>query len=102
LRSPWCLHPHLVIIFFRDENLTDALFRVTGPYRIGLDRVAHDREPALNRILAIHTRGAWYRVHDALAAVRLVASQACLCGLLVAVILALHSRTSLDFIYFQF
>jgi len=32
----------------------------------------------------------------------LVASQACLCGLLFAVILVFRSRTSLDFIYFQF
>jgi alginate O-acetyltransferase complex protein AlgI len=32
----------------------------------------------------------------------LVASQACLCGLLFAIILVFRSRTSLDFIYFQF
>jgi alginate O-acetyltransferase complex protein AlgI len=32
----------------------------------------------------------------------IVASQACLCGLLFAVILVFRSRTSLDFIYFQF
>ena len=32
----------------------------------------------------------------------LVASQACLCGLLFAAILVFRSRTSLDFIYFQF
>lgn len=31
-----------------------------------------------------------------------VASQACLCGVLFALILVLRSRTALDFIYFQF
>ena len=45
------VRPKLVIIFFRDENLTDAAFRVTGEYRGSLDRVAHDREPVLNDIL---------------------------------------------------
>jgi hypothetical protein len=55
-----------VVFFFRDENLTDPMFRVTGGYRANLDRVARDREPVLNEILAMHTRGAWYRVHAAL------------------------------------
>jgi hypothetical protein len=63
------VHPKLVIIFFRDENLTDPMFRVTGPYRASLDRVAHDREPALNDILKARTLGGWYPVHDAIASV---------------------------------
>ena len=63
------VRPKLVIIFFRDENLTDAMFRVTGEYRASLDRVARDREPALNDILAMHTEGGWYAVHEALGAV---------------------------------
>jgi hypothetical protein len=58
------VHPRLVIIPFRDENLTDPMFRVTGRYRANLDRVARVREPVLNEILAMHTRGAWYRAHD--------------------------------------
>lgn len=60
------VRPKLVIIFFRDENLTDPMFRVTGSYRSNLDRVARDREPALNEILAQHTAGGWYRVHEAI------------------------------------
>jgi hypothetical protein len=60
-------HPKLVIIPFRDENLTDPMFRVTGRYRANLDRVARVREPVLNDILAMHTRGAWYRAHEAVA-----------------------------------
>ena len=63
------VRPKLVIFFFRDENLTDAMFRVTGEYRASLDRVAHDREPALNAILAMHTEGGWYAAHEALEAV---------------------------------
>jgi hypothetical protein len=60
------VRPTLVVFFFRDENLTDPMFRVSGSYRAGLDRVAHEREPVLNEILAMHTQGAWYRVHAAL------------------------------------
>jgi hypothetical protein len=60
------VHPRIVIIFFRDENLTDPMFRVTGPYRATLDAAARDREPALNDVLAMHTAGAFYRVHDAI------------------------------------
>jgi hypothetical protein len=60
------IHPKLVVFFFRDENLTDPMFRVTGIYRPNLDRVARDREPALNEILAMHTQGSWYRLHAAL------------------------------------
>jgi|WetSurMetagenome_2_1015567.scaffolds.fasta_scaffold16645_3 hypothetical protein len=56
-------HPRLIIIFFRDENLTDPMFRVTGMYRGQLDRVARDHEGVLNDILAAHTQGAWFRVH---------------------------------------
>lgn len=63
------VHPKLVIIPFRDENLTDPMFRVNGRYRGSLDRVARVREPVLNEILAMHTDGAWYRAHDAVDAV---------------------------------
>ncbi len=60
------VRPRVVIIFFRDENLTDPMFRVTGPYRATLDRAAREREPALNEVLAMHTEGAFYQVHEAL------------------------------------
>lgn len=60
------VHPRLVIIFFRDENLTDPMFRVTGIYRGNLDRAARDREPVLNDVVAMHTAGGWYKVHASL------------------------------------
>jgi hypothetical protein len=56
------IKPRAAIFFFRDENLTDPLFRVNPA---ALDRAAHDREPELNRILAANTHGAFYRVHGA-------------------------------------
>ena len=57
--------PRWVVIFFRDTNLTDPMFRLGGPYRNGLDEVAGDSEPELNRIVALHTSGPWFRVHQA-------------------------------------
>jgi len=56
------LRPRAVIFFFRDENLTDALFRV---YPSALDRVARDQEPVLDEILAARTNGTFYRLHRA-------------------------------------
>ena len=49
--------PKRVVIFFRDTNLTDPMFRVSGPYRQTLDEVARDREDELNAVLAQHTNG---------------------------------------------
>ena len=57
------LHPHTVVFFFRDENLTDTLFRV---YPSALDRVARQQEPVLDEILAARANGPYYRVHRAL------------------------------------
>jgi hypothetical protein len=54
------IHPKAVIFFFRDENLTDPMFRLTPR---ALDRVARDREPELNDILAAHAQGPYFRVH---------------------------------------
>lgn len=48
------------VFFFRDENLTDPLFRV---YPGVLDRAAYDREAALDRILAANMHGTFYQVH---------------------------------------
>jgi hypothetical protein len=58
--------PAYVFVFFRDENMTDPMFRVTGTYRWSLDRVARSHEPALNDVLAMHTAGPWYRLHQVL------------------------------------
>jgi len=54
------LRPRVVIFFFRDENLTDTLFRV---YPTALDRVARNQEPVLDEILAARTNGTFYRLH---------------------------------------
>jgi len=56
------LRPKAVIFFFRDENLTDTLFRV---YPSALDRVARDQEPVLDDILAARANGTFYRLHRA-------------------------------------
>ena len=56
------LRPRVVVFFFRDENLTDTLFRV---YPSALDRVAKNQEPVLDEILAARARGTFYRLHGA-------------------------------------
>ena len=56
------LRPKAVIFFFRDENLTDTLFRV---YPSALDRVARGQEPVLDEILAARTNGTFYQLHRA-------------------------------------
>ncbi|MCX6552804.1 MAG: hypothetical protein NTY02_17685 [Acidobacteria bacterium] len=60
------LRPRAVIFFFRDENMTDPLFRA---YPGSLDRVAGDREPELDRILAAAANGTLYRLHTAVQSV---------------------------------
>lgn len=60
------IDPALVIVFFRDTNLTDPLWRATDFYRETLDRMARDQEPALNDVMAARTTGAWHRAHAAL------------------------------------
>jgi hypothetical protein len=57
------LRPRAVVFFFRDENLTDTLFRV---YPGSLDRVARDREPVLDELFAKRASGPYYRVHGAI------------------------------------
>jgi hypothetical protein len=58
--------PRTVIFFFRDENLTDPLFRV---WPGSLDRAASEAEPRLNEILAARANGTFFRVHQAAQAV---------------------------------
>jgi hypothetical protein len=57
------LRPKAVVFFFRDENLTDTLFRV---YPGALDRVARNHEPVLDELFAKRASGAYYRVHGAI------------------------------------
>jgi hypothetical protein len=59
------LRPKAVVFFFRDENLTEPLFRL---YPGSLDRVARTREPSLDAILAARSEGVYYRFHAAVRA----------------------------------
>jgi hypothetical protein len=56
------IHPRRAFIFFRDTNLTNALFRIDDQYRWSLDLVAHDREDEVNAVLARRVGGPFYRV----------------------------------------
>jgi hypothetical protein len=55
--------PRMTFFFFRDTNLTDTLFRLEGHYGHALDAVATESEPELDRLVAAHRKGAWYRAH---------------------------------------
>jgi hypothetical protein len=57
--------PKVTFFFFRDLNMTDPLFRLTGPFRWSLDEVAQPAEPALNQVIAARVQGPWFRVHAA-------------------------------------
>jgi hypothetical protein len=57
------VRPKRTVIFFRDTNLTEPLFRLEGPYRPTVDQVAHDREDELNAVVAARMTGPWFRVH---------------------------------------
>jgi hypothetical protein len=58
--------PRRVIIFFRDNVLTDVMFRLDGPYRARLDQVALEREDDLNRVIAGRIGRRWTGVYGAL------------------------------------
>ncbi len=55
--------PRWVVVFFRDTNLTDVMFRLDGPYRARLDEVARDTEPVLNAIVERRLGGGRRVVH---------------------------------------
>ena len=55
--------PKWVIVFFRDTNLTDPMFRIGEPTHTGLDEVALDREDELNAVVAARIEGPWFRAH---------------------------------------
>jgi hypothetical protein len=57
------VRPKWVVVFFRDTNLTDPLFRLDGDERGKIDQVALAREDALNTVLAARSQGAWFRKH---------------------------------------
>jgi hypothetical protein len=53
------IHPRAVVIFFRDTNLTDVLFRLDASW--ALDTAALDREDDLNAVVARRLRTPFYR-----------------------------------------
>jgi len=59
------IRPNAVVVFFRETNLTDPMFRLGDPYRVNADYLARDFEPELNAAVASRTQGAWFRVHSA-------------------------------------
>ncbi len=58
--------PKAAIIFFRDYNLTDVMFRLDASFRWSLDAVAGPEEPELNAVLARRRQGGWAAVHGAI------------------------------------
>ena len=46
------IRPRMVLIFFRDANLTDVMFRLDEQFRWALDLAALDREDELNAVVA--------------------------------------------------
>ena len=46
------IKPRMVLIFFRDTNLTDVMFRLDQQFRWALDLAALDREDELNAVVA--------------------------------------------------
>ena len=56
------IRPRMVLIFFRDTNLTDVMFRLDQQFRWALDLAALDREDELNAVVA-RRLGLLYRAH---------------------------------------
>jgi hypothetical protein len=46
------VRPRLILIFFRDTNLTDVMFRLDEQFRWSLDLAALEKEEDLNRVVA--------------------------------------------------
>jgi len=59
------IKPRMVLIFFRDTNLTDLMFRLDQQFRWALDLVASDREDELNDVIA-RRLGRLHRLHGVL------------------------------------
>jgi hypothetical protein len=55
--------PDRVIVFFRDTQLTDPLWRLIGRDRFSTDRYALAREDALNAVVAAHVGNPWFKLH---------------------------------------
>ena len=57
------IHPRAVVVFVRDTNLTNVLFRIDTTW--SLDTAARDREGDLNAVVARRRGSPFYRVRDA-------------------------------------
>jgi hypothetical protein len=55
--------PGQVLFFFRDTQLTDPLYRITGRFRYSTDEFALEQEPELNAVVAAHVDNRWFRLH---------------------------------------
>jgi hypothetical protein len=62
---PSGIRPRCTFIFFRDTNLTNALFRLDDQFRWSVDRVARDREDEVNAVVATRQAGPLFRVSAA-------------------------------------
>lgn len=58
------VRPDWVLVFFRDTQLTDPLFRLTERNRPKVDTVALDKEEELNRVIGMRARGVWNSLHE--------------------------------------
>lgn len=56
------IHPRSVVVFFRDTNLTNVLFRIDATW--SLDTAARDREDDLNAVVARRRGSPFYRLRD--------------------------------------
>jgi hypothetical protein len=59
---PSGIRPRAVVVFFRDTNLTNVMFRIDA--RWSLDTAALDREDELNAVVARRRGTAFYQVRD--------------------------------------
>jgi hypothetical protein len=59
---PSGIRPKAVMVFFRDTNLTNVMFRIDATW--SLDTAAHDREDALNAVVARRRGTAFFQVRD--------------------------------------
>lgn len=56
---PSGVKPKVTFFFFRDDNMTDVMYRLRNHLGDALDEVALEREPELDRLVATRQRGAW-------------------------------------------
>jgi hypothetical protein len=59
---PSRIRPRYVLIFFRDTNLTNVMYRLDEQFRWMIDFAAREREDELNAVIASATQGPWHRV----------------------------------------